>query len=433
MKILLIQPYAGRKSPNLVMKLSSKLSAEPNLTLQQLGGIIPKNHTVEAIDENHGDIINYNNDYDLICISCRSASSPRAYEIAQRFKDDKIPVILGGYHPTALPDEAKKYADSVIIGEGEISLPQAIDDIKNDKLKSFYKSEFVDPKLIPPARRDLIDYYLPTAGIEATRGCPINCDFCFVQSLKGPSYRKRPIENVVDELQSIKQKNIIFYDSSLTIDSNYTKSLFKKMIGLNKRFSCYGNINAFAKDEELLKLASEAGCISWCIGFESISQNILDKIGKSTNKVKQYNEAVKKIRDHNISITGSFIFGFDDHDPDTFKETMDMINQLNIDIGSFNILTPFPGTDLFERLTKEKRIISYDWGRYSCWDTVFQPQQMTQDELYGGSVWILKEFYSLLPTIKRIIKSSNLGFHPFLYSFVRNSLLFVRKFDPGRY
>lgn len=432
MNILLVHPFVGYKQPDLFMKLSARLPATPNFTLQQLAGVCPKEHEIEAIDENRGDKIKFDKEYDIVGISCRTATSPRGYEVADEFRRRGVPVIIGGYHATALPEEAKQHADSVVVGEAEISLPRALNDLKNGKLKPYYKSSPVDPKLIPPARRDIIDYYLPTAGIEATRGCPINCDFCFDHKVNGTKHRKRPIENVIEEIKSIKQKYLMFFDSSLIYDPKYAKTLFKNMIELNKRFSCYGNVNVLAKDEEIVKLASEAGCINWLIGFESISQKIINNIGKTTNKVKDYMIAVKKIKDHNMNVTGSFIFGFDDHVLDTFKETLNMINELGIDVGGFNILTPFPGTALFDRIKKENRITTFDWARYSCWDTVFQPKHMTQDELYYGSNWVFKEFYSAIPTIKRIVKSSRLGFNPFVYSLVRNSLLFARKSDPGR-
>ena len=432
MRVLLIQPYAGYELPNIVMKLSARLPAFPNLTIQQLAGICPDHYEVEAIDENRGDKINFNREYDLVGISCRTATTPRAYSIADIFRKRGVPVVLGGYHPSGLPNEAKQHADSVVIGEAEISFARVLEDVEKNKLKPFYQTGLVDPKLIPPPKRDVIDYYLSVAGVEATRGCPINCDFCFVHKVKGRIYRKRPIDNVINEIKELKQKNIIFFDSSLTIDPNYTKALFKNMIGLNKRFTGYGNVNILSKDDEYLKLASEAGCIGWCIGFESLSQDTINNIGKSTNKVKDYKNAVKKIKDYNMNITGSFIFGFDDHVKETFKETIEMIKQLKIDMACFNVLTPFPGTLIFEKIKKENRITSFDWTRYTCAQTVFKPKHMTEQELYDRTIWVLKEFYKNIPTMKRILNNIKYGYHPFINSLLSNMLWYARKFDPGR-
>ena len=432
MRILLVQPYAGYNLPNLVMKLSARLPSFPNLTLQQLAGICPEDHEVVVVDENRGDKIDFDNDYDLVAITCRTATAPRTYEISDKFRSRGVPVIIGGYHPTALPAETKQHCDSVVIGEAEISFSKIIKDTQKDKLKPYYQSEPVDPKLIPPARRDIIDYYLSYAAIEATRGCPVNCDFCFVYKVKGKVHRKRPIENVIDEIKTIKQKNIFFFDASLTTDPNYTKTLFKKMKGLNKHFTCYGNVNVLAKDNEFLKLASEAGCVSWCIGFEALSQDIINSIGKTTNKIKDYQSAVNKIKDYNMNITGSFIFGFDDQNIDTFEETMNMLNNLDIDVACFNILTPFPGTKLFKRIKNENRITSYDWTRYTCAQTVFKPKNMSEKELYNGTIWVLNEYYKVIPTIKRIIKTIPNGYRPLINSILGNCLFYARKFDPGR-
>ena len=432
MRVLLIQPYAGYKLPNMVMKITAKLPAFPNLTIQQLAGVCPDHYEVEAVDENRGDKINYDQEYNLVGISCRTATTPRAYQIADNFRKKGVPVVLGGYHPSGLPNEAKQHADSVIIGEAEISLAKALEDAEKNKLKPFYQSDLVDPKLIPPPRRDVLDYYLSIAAVEATRGCPVNCDFCFVHKVKGRIYRKRPIDNVINEIKDLKQKNLIFFDSSLTIDPKYTKTLFKNMIGLNKRFTGYGNVNVLSKDEEYLKLASEAGCIGWCIGFESINQETLKHIGKSTNKVKDYKKAVDKIKEYDMNITGSFIFGFDDHNKETFKETTEMIKKLNIDMVCINILTPFPGTKIFDRIKSEKRITSYDWTKYTCAETVFTPKHMTEEELYNGSIDVYNEFYKTSTTIKRVLKNIQHGYHPFVNSLLSNSLWYARKFDPGR-
>jgi radical SAM superfamily enzyme YgiQ (UPF0313 family) len=432
MKILLVQPYAGYKLPNFLMQLSAKLPALPNLTLQQLAALCPPDSHVEAIDENRGDKIKFTREYDVVGISCRTAAAPRAYEVADEFRHRGVPVILGGYHPSALPEEAKQHADAVVIGEAEINFPQLLNDLGKDELKEYYHSDPVNPRLIPPPRRDIIDYFLPTAAVEATRGCPVKCNFCFVNKVKGNVYRKRPVENVIGEIQSLKQKFVMFFDASLTIEPSYTKTLFKEMIGLDKHFTCYGNVNVLAKDDELLKIASEAGCLNWCIGFESISQNILKSIGKTTNIVTDYKYAVKKIKDYNMNITGSFIFGFDGHDTSTFKETMEMIKQLDIDMACFNVLTPFPGTPLFEKIADEKRITSHDWARYTCAQTVFNPKNMTEKELYDGTIWFLRKYYKNIPTIKRILKNVKHGYHPFINSLLGNCLWYARKFDPGR-
>jgi radical SAM superfamily enzyme YgiQ (UPF0313 family) len=429
MNILLLQPYSGQHAPNFFARLSSKLPINPNLTLQQLAGIIPPDHDVTAKDENRGDTINYDTHYDVVCISSNTAAATRAYEIADAFRQHQTPVILGGYHPSALPEEAKQHADAVITGEAELSLPQALQDLLHGTLQPFYHHEPIDPTHIPFARRDVIDYLLPTAALEATRGCPINCEFCFVRNVKGSPYRKRPIDHVLGEIQSIKHKHLMFYDASLTMDPTYTKSLFKAMADLNRHFTCYGNLNVLGKDDDLLRIASEAGCLGWCIGFETISQTTLDSIGKTTNKVKDFVAAVKKIRDHNMNVTGSFIFGFDDHTRQSFQETSAMIDVLDISLACINILTPYPGTRLFERFRQDGRITTYDWSHYTGMEPVFQPHHMTQQELLEGAYEVLDHFYSVAPTMRRIQGTMKFGVHPFIESISGNLVYLSRRFD----
>jgi radical SAM superfamily enzyme YgiQ (UPF0313 family) len=429
MKIALIQPYAGNHPPSFLAKLSSHLPQNPNLTLQQLAGIIPQEHEIVAIDENRGNRVRFNAGYDVACITCNTAAAPRAYALADECRRHGIKVILGGYHPTAVPKEAQAHADCVIAGEAEISLPEALSDISRSSMQPFYRHDPVDPALIPPARRDVIDYLLPIAAMEATRGCPINCAYCFVQNVKGSRYRERPLDNVLDEIESIRQRHLMFYDASLTMDPSYTKTLFRRMAGLNKHFTCYGNINVLGKDHELLRLAREAGCMNWCIGFEAISQGIIDSVGKSTNKVQEYIQAARSIKDHGMNLTGSFIFGFDNHSKSSFQETKAMIDKLDLSIACINVLTPFPGTPIYRKLEAEGRLTCLDWSQYTCSEPVFQPKLMTEQELYDGSIWILDEFYSLWPIVKRVWRSTRFGFQPFIDCVQGNGLYYTRKIE----
>ena len=220
-------------------------------------------------------------------------------------------MVLGGYHASALPDEAKKHADSVVTGEAELNWPKLLRDFENREIKPFYRqNKPVDPKLIPSPYRGSIDDYCPCIDVQATRGCPIGCEFCSIKNVEGKYYRKRPIETVIEEIKSLKNTSFSFSDPTLTIDVEYTKSLFKEMIGLKKRFVCHGNVNILNEDEELIKLSKKAGCQAWFIGFESINQESLNSV-KKKNTVKIYEEAVKKIHKHNVAIKGLFIFGFD--------------------------------------------------------------------------------------------------------------------------
>jgi len=261
-----------------------------SITLGELAALTPKNHTVELLEIVKPTEINYEADYDLVGISTITPSAPFAYDIADQFRNKGKTVVLGGYHPTALPEEAKQHADSVVVGEGEFTWPQLIEDFSKGKIEQFYQSEKpVDPEFIPNPLRNKNTKRGNLAVVKATRGCPYGCKFCSIYFKRfGNVFRKKPIERVIEDIKSFEQKHFFFADPSLTIDVNYTKQLFKEMKGLNKKFNCFGNIDVLAKDEELLRMSSEAGCVLWHVGFESITPETLKGMGKKTNRIEEY-------------------------------------------------------------------------------------------------------------------------------------------------
>jgi len=424
MNILIIENFwlGGRK-----IKLSEKLllntfSILPTLFARQLAAITPKNHTVEVADERYS-TINFEKKFDLVLINFNLSSVPRAYELADIFRKKNIPVVLSGWYPSINSKEAKTHSDSVIIGRNEINWLDLLNDFEKGKLKPFYGPKKYDKNLkIPPTNVEIPGFVL-TGAIEATRGCPYQCEFCpEANNIGGSQYFTRPVDEVIDEIKSIPQKTIMFYDNSLTINTEYSKNLFKKMKGLNKKFFCNGNIDKLAEDKELVKLAKEAGCVSWLVGFESISQKTIDEIGKSTNKVEKYKKAVENVHENKMAIIGSFVFGFDTDSKDVFNETLMMIRNLKIDLADFCILTPFPGTPLFEKLKKEGRIFEKDWSKYTMRNVVFEPKNLTPEELLEGVKRMYIEFYSTQNTVKRIFRGLKLGIYPFFLVMIRNAV-----------
>ncbi len=412
MKILLIEPTLSH-TQIYSKKLSNRLNIYPPLTLAQLAGITPNCHEVKAIFEKY-QRIDFEWGADLVCISCLTPVAPRAYEIADTFREKKIPVILGGWHPSALPEEAKQHADAVVVGEAEAVWEKILIDIQHNELKSFYRNtKPVDLCCIQSANRSVNQGIGFIAGIQASRGCPMGCEFCGVtNSSDGRIFRKRPIEHVIKEIQSIKQKYLYFYDPSLTIDPKYTKQLFREMKSLHKKFICFGNVDVLQKDEELLQTASEAGCQKWFIGFESVSQETINKLGKRSNKVEQYASSIKKIHDYGMAVIGAFIFGFDTDTKDVFCTTTQMIYDLHIDIAEFTILTPYPGTPLFDRLDREGRILTKDWSKYTEKDNVvFKPKQMSPDELLEGTQQVKQEVNSLSGILRRSLHNKQFILH----------------------
>ena len=378
-----------------------------------LAALTPKKYSLELVNGGLSNI-NFENKYDLVGITCNTAYAFLAYEIADEFCRRGVPVVLGGYHPSALPEEAKMHADSVVIGEAEETWPQLLKDMEKGKLKPFYiQKQPVDPKLIPHPR----DIYQKgtSIGIQATRGCPYGCEFCSISNMKFRRiFRMRPIKDVVEEVRSHTGKSFIFQDNSLTINPKYTKQLFREIKGMNKKFIAYGNINILGRDDELLRLASEAGCIGWLIGFESVCQKSLDSVGKKSNRVSEYLSSVKKIHDYGMIIEASFVFGFDYDTTDIFDKTDEFVRKSEVEIPFALILTPYPGTALYQRLENEGRILTKDWAKYNGIHVVFRPKNMTAEELRINTLNLDKKWHKTSPSIERILRSMNLGLYPFI-------------------
>jgi len=406
--------YADSSKNKLFNFLLSKLSYSPRpLLFYLLKELTPGNHSIDIIQAGKITDIDFDKKYDLVGITCVTRYAFLAYEIADEFRKRGSFVVLGGYHVSALPEEAKEHADSVVVGEAEEIWPILIKDYEQGKTKPFYYQEKpVDlnkinfPKNIDKEGKDFALY--------ATRGCPNSCEFCAITNMKyGRFFRKRNIETVIEELKAHKGKRFAFRDSSLTIDPDYTKELFKAMIGINKKFFAMGNINILVKDEELLKLSRDAGCTGWLIGFESVNQKSINEIGKTTNKVEEYYKAVKKIHDHGMMVDGTFVFGFDHDTVDIFEDTYDFVQKSEIDRFLSMILTPYPGTPLYTRLDQEGRIVTKNWDKYNMEDVVFQPKNMTREELYVKSRELHDKCHTISSSIPKVFRSIRYGYYPF--------------------
>jgi len=426
MKILFVNPWFRKSGKSSL--INNLFSSGDDLICQTLAAVTPKNHTIKMVDEAI-EKVDFDSDVDLVAMTTFTRSAPRAYEIADEFRKRGKKVVLGGYHVSALPEEAIQHADSVVIGEGEDSFPQLLKDLEKKELKPFYEQEkpvnLEKVPLLTQKERMLYKSSSFSQSIQISKGCPVGCNFCAISYMKfGNIHRTRSIENVIREIKTIPEKIISFADPSLTTNPKYTKQLFREMKGLNKIFACEGNANILARDDELLKLASEAGCVSWYVGFESICQETVDSIGKSTNKVENYKTVIKKLHDYDMRVEAAFMFGFDTDKPDIFDKTIDTIQNWELDLIDISTVTPYPGTPLFNQLEKEKRILTKDWRKYDSFQVVFQPKHMSPEELANGVQKMWEEFYTPQKTIKRTIMGVKLGLKPFAFSCLRSYMYY---------
>jgi len=397
-----------------IFKMSGKA-----LTFPVLAALTPRKYEIDVI-ESITTKINYEKKYDLVAISVMTKDAFRAYEIADEFRSRGVPVIIGGFHPSALPEEVKQHADSVVVGEADETWQGILKDFENGKLKPYYMpTRPVDPRNIPRPRTDIYSEKVQFA-IHATRGCPGKCEFCAISNMKFRNFfRMRPIEEVVKEIKDQPWKYFYFYDDSLCLNVKYAKKLFNEIKGLNKKFFAFSNIHVLGNDDELLRMAKEAGCVGWAIGFESISQESLDSVGKSSNRVEDYERNIKKVHDNGMFILGFFMFGFDHDRLDIFDKTDEFVRKNDIDVPRAYILVPYPGTPIYDRFEKEGRILSKDWSRYQG-QVVFQPKHMTTEELYTNVTELYKKWYKKSNIIKRTLKGIRYGYHPMVISLMNN-------------
>lgn len=377
------------------------------LALPTIAGLTPNDVEVCITDENV-EPVDFEEKVDLVAITFNVSGIIRAYEIADEFRRRGVPVVLGGILTSMVPDEALFHADAIVLGEAEGIWQEVVNDFRRGRLQRVYRnSKTPDLKDSPIPRWDLLrsDRYF-FHHLQTTRGCPFNCDFCSVTWFFGGKYRHKPVEKVVEEvkfLQKIDRNKLVFIvDDNFISNPAHAKDLAKALIPLKMRWYGQAPITV-AEDEDLLELLRESGCVELFIGFESLSQNSLDAMGKGkVNKVAKYEQAIEKIYSHGIKIFGSFMLGGEYDDEAIFEKTVKFVNDNNIRFSLVNIVTPPPGTRLFQRLEKEGRILHKNWEKYTAEFVTFTPNLMSAQKLQDGFLWTLKEIYSYGNLFKRL-------------------------------
>jgi len=400
MKLLLILPKNNRSYWGGVSK--SGKAGFVRLNLPTIAALTPKDWDVEILDARVKPV-DYDARVDLVGITGFTAEMPSAYSIADNFRKKSVKVVMGGVHVSAVPDEALKHADAIVIGEAELVWEKLLADFQRGELKQKYKADHLcDMKNMAIPRRELLDrsMYSGFYTLQATRGCPFNCDYCAVTAFFGHEFRVRPVDEVIEEIKGFDKKEFFFMDDNIVGRPKYAKELFRKLIPLKVTWGSQAAIT-MAKDPELLELYAKSGGKYAFIGFESLSQKNLENMHKGWNSAKDYKEAIRKIHGAGINIVGSFVFGLDEDDTSVFKTTFDFLMETNMAAAQFHILTPLPGTVTYGILEKEGRIIDRDWAKYHTGEVVFQPKGMTAEQLQNGYYWIFRNTYSIKNILKR--------------------------------
>ncbi len=400
MRILLVLPD-GRIHKLKIGPFQASFREAP-LTATMLAALVPPDidAAIEVVDESV-QRVPFRKSYDLVGISCMTGTSARGYEIAGHFRARGVTVVLGGVHPTLLPDEARQHADAVVTGFAERTWPQLLRDFMNGCVQPLYHDDGAHLQNLPCPRRDLqrhFGYMIPNT-VFVTRGCRGRCKFCSVPAANY-GWHTRPISEVIDEIRRITARRIAISDVHLTEDPEYAKEFFTALIPLKKSWGGLASTR-IGQDEELLDLMYRSGCKFLLIGFESFNSGSLATINKSFNHVEQYREFVRQLHDRRMIIQGCFIFGLDHDQRSVFADTLDLIDQLKIDIPRYAIFTPYPGTPAFRRLDAEGRLLHTRWQYYDTQHVVFQPRHMTPQELDDGFKWAYKHTFSVRSTLRR--------------------------------
>ena len=414
MKVLLIQPLMKMRP----MDTSLKTRMSPSLGLLTVAQSIRKGNEIEFINENIGDKINFNDEVDVVGITVTVDTLPRAIEIADGFRKAGIPVIAGGIQITSCPESAKGHFDALCIGFAEKTWPDIIEDVRSGNLKPQYTCVHIKPEEILSPAYDMIDHskYLFVNVVSASRGCPFKCEFCYnsTKNIRN-SFVNRRIEDVIEDIKTLKRKHIMFIDDNFIGNPAWTKEFLNRIKPMKIKWNAAVSANV-VKIPGMLDLMKESGCQGLFIGFESLNENSIKNASKGQNVVSEYEHLISEIHKRGIMINASFVFGLDDDDETTFSRTIDWVVQNKIETVTSHILTPYPGTAQHSRMMKEGKITSEDQSLYTTSEVVFKPNKLTATQLKSGYLDIYKKIYSFRNILKRFPRHQKVGF--LLFNFI---------------
>ncbi|HKT35743.1 MAG TPA: radical SAM protein [Nitrospira sp.] len=426
-RLLLVDPYPRNNRYRLTAS-ERRAVWFPKLSLPTIAAYTPESWDVDLVDEAVEDI-NFDDPCDMVGLSIMTCYAPRAYEIAKEFKRRGKTVVMGGVHPTYCPDEALQHADAIVCGEAEDLWPRLVADYEAGAMQRVYKmTAFPSLERYKPPRVELLspDSYMTRQCSFTTRGCHFDCEFCSVSPFNGKTTRRRPVDEVVSELKNVQRwvrselverirdeplwraflstlkirvgledgSIVAFVDDLHNSNRAYCRELWTALKPLKIKWGCQSTL-FLGDDEEMVKLAAESGCVSVFVGMESLDEDCLDETNKPFNRVKKFSQEIEMFHKYGIMVNPGIVFGFDNDDEAVFERAVDFLTKNRVELAYFNVLTPLPGTALFDRYNNAGRIFDRDWSKYDGKHVVFQPSRMTPDQLQEGFHWANHQFYSL--------------------------------------
>lgn len=402
MNVLFITPQVGRKSNGAYVRT---WQMEP-LPIATLAALTPDDVDILYVDERLGEEVDFEGRYDLVAIAVETYTAKRAYEISTAFCRQGVRVILGGYHVTLLPEEARLYATSICTGGAEGVWADIITDARTGMLKPVYESPrgisypFVIPDRSIFGARD----YFKLSCVETGRGCPLHCNFCSIAAATKSSYRSRAIDSVLEEIGSLKNRNVFFVEDNFVGSMRHVKTLLREVAAMHIRWIGQGTLT-MARDEELLGLMRDSGCVGVLIGFESFDHNTLRLMAKEVNiKMGKYDELIKRLHSYGIALYGTFVFGYDTETLGSILDTAHRAVDYGLFMAAFNHLMPFPGTPLYQQFVREGRMRCEKWWLdpgFKFGDVPFNPKQMTAAQLHEYCIRAREIFYGYPAILSR--------------------------------